>query len=121
MSSFLQRLRGALFIPEQPDCSGCPVLNALGSLVYYAGSTNRVESAVSSCLPFEAERDCTYGRCRAPGTIRTYAHQVPCPAYRIAVPVTRNRYLRSSVWLAQPLRPGFQFKPASLNPRIGSG
>src|SRR6266404_2080848 len=28
------------------------------------------------------------------------------PLYRIAVPLRRNRYLRSRVWLAQPLRPG---------------
>src|SRR5882762_9060171 len=39
-------------------------------------------SPLSSGLPFEPERDRTYGQCRAPGTIRTYANQVP-PTSRV--------------------------------------
>ena len=50
-------------LEAEPDC---PELNALGSLVCYAHNTNRVESAVSSGLPFEPERDRTYGQRRAP-------------------------------------------------------
>jgi len=120
LSLFLRRLRYAQFIPVEPDCSSCPVLNALGSLVYHTGTANRVESAALSGLPFEPERDRMVNAGPPAPSERTPIRS-HVPLYRIAVPLRRNRYLRSNVWLAQPLRPGFQFKPAPLNPRIGSG
>ncbi len=79
---FLHGLRCALFIPVQPDCSSCAASIKWPPLFGLWRGRRKIEPMfeASRSPPFEPKWKRTYGQCRAPGTIRTYANQVPYAA-----------------------------------------